>query len=73
MSSDIRFWPRRASFHCRLTRWFIPLLHRLPRQHRHGIGDRLITNLNELLEQLALARFQRDRCRSSNPCAGAFS
>jgi hypothetical protein len=36
---------------------FIPLLHRLPRQHRHGIGDRLITNLNELLEQLALARF----------------
>jgi hypothetical protein len=44
-----------------LIRWFLPILHRLPRQHRHGLGDRLIANLYELMEQLALARFQRDR------------
>jgi hypothetical protein len=25
-----------------LIRWFIPILHRLPRQHRHGLGERLI-------------------------------
>lgn len=40
-----------------LIRWFIPILHRLPRLHRHGLGDRLVANLYELLEQLALARF----------------
>ena len=44
-----------------LIRWFIPILHRLPRQHRHGLGDRLVANLYELLEQLALARFRRQR------------
>jgi hypothetical protein len=26
-----------------LIRWFIPILHRLPRLHRHGLGDRLNT------------------------------
>ena len=36
-----------------LIRWFIPILHRLPRLHRYGLGDRLVANLYELLEQLA--------------------
>ncbi|MFN9630334.1 MAG: diversity-generating retroelement protein Avd [Cyanobacteriota bacterium] len=53
-----------------LIRWFLPLLHRLPRQHRHGLGDRLIANLYELLEQLALARFQRDRLPILEPLGG---
>jgi hypothetical protein len=53
-----------------LIRWFIPILHRLPRQHRHGLGDRLITNLYELLEQLALARFQRERLAILEPLRG---
>ncbi|MEY4354124.1 MAG: hypothetical protein RLZZ609_2365 [Cyanobacteriota bacterium] len=53
-----------------LIRWFIPILHRLPRQHRHGLGDRLITNLYELLEQLALARFQRERLALLEPLRG---
>ena len=30
-----------------LIRWFIPILHCLPRQHRFGLGDRLIANLYE--------------------------
>ena len=34
-----------------LIRWFIPLLHRLPRQHKFGLGDRLTANLYQLLEQ----------------------
>jgi hypothetical protein len=25
-----------------LIRWFLPILHRLPRQHRHGLGERLL-------------------------------
>jgi hypothetical protein len=53
-----------------LIRWFLPVLHRLPRQHRHGLGDRLIANLYELLEQLALASFQRNRLPVLEPLAG---
>jgi hypothetical protein len=53
-----------------LIRWFIPVLHRLPRQHRHGLGDRLVTNLYDLLEQLALARFQADRLPILEPLRG---
>ncbi len=40
-----------------LIRWFVPLLHRLPRQHKFGLGDRLIGNLYHLLEQLVQARY----------------
>ncbi|GDX77475.1 hypothetical protein LBMAG41_25540 [Cyanobium sp.] len=25
-----------------LIRWFLPILHRLPRQHRHGLGEQLL-------------------------------
>jgi hypothetical protein len=53
-----------------LIRWFIPILHRLPRQHRFGLGDRLIASLYELMEQLALARFQRDKLPILEPLAG---
>lgn len=53
-----------------LIRWFIPILHRLPRQHRHGLGDRLVANLYDLLEQLALARFQRQRLAILEPLRG---
>lgn len=30
-----------------LIRWFIPILHRLPRLHRHGLGDRLVANSSD--------------------------
>ena len=53
-----------------LIRWFIPILHRLPRQHRHGLGDRLVANLYDLLEQLALARFRRERLEILEPLRG---
>jgi hypothetical protein len=42
-----------------LIRWFVPLLQRLPRQHRFGLGDRLISHLYHLLEQLVQARYAR--------------
>ena len=42
-----------------LIRWFIPLLNRLPRQHKFGIGDRLAGHLYHLLEQLVQARYAR--------------
>ena len=42
-----------------LIRWFVPLLNRLPRQHKFGLGDRLIANLYHLMEELVRARYAR--------------
>jgi hypothetical protein len=42
-----------------LIRWFVPLLNRLPRQHKFGLGERLVANLYNLLEQLVRARYSR--------------
>ncbi|MFN9621688.1 MAG: hypothetical protein ACK587_02455, partial [Cyanobacteriota bacterium] len=38
-----------------LIRWFVPLLNRLPRQHKYGLADRLINNLYHLMEELVQA------------------
>lgn len=46
-----------------LIRWFIIL-------PRHGLGDRLVANLCELLEQLALVRHQRERLPILEPLRG---
>ena len=44
-----------------LIKWYVPILNRLPRDHRFQLGDRIITGLYELLEGLVLARYQRDK------------
>jgi len=40
-----------------LIRWFVPLLNRLPRDHRFALGDRLVGGLYDLLEGLVTARY----------------
>ena len=40
-----------------LIRWFVPLLNRLPRDHRFSLGDRLVSGLYDLLEGLVTARY----------------
>ena len=44
-----------------LVKWYVPLLSRLPRDHKFQLGDRIVTGLYELLENLILARYQRDK------------
>ncbi|MCY7278169.1 MAG: diversity-generating retroelement protein Avd [Phormidesmis sp. CAN_BIN44] len=44
-----------------LIKWYVPLLNRLPRDHRFNLGDRIITGLYELLESLIIARFAREK------------
>ena len=39
-----------------LIQWFVPLLNRLPRDHRFALGDRLIPGHYDLLEGLVAAR-----------------
>ena len=40
-----------------LLKWYVPILNRLPRQHKFLLGDRMITCLYDLLEGLFLARY----------------
>ena len=40
-----------------LIQWFVPLLNRLPRDHRFALGDRLTQGLYDLLEGLVAARY----------------
>jgi hypothetical protein len=44
-----------------LIKWYIPVLDRLPRQHRFNLGDRLGTGLYDLLEGLLAARYSSDK------------
>jgi hypothetical protein len=37
--------------------WFVPLLNRMPRDHRFALGERLISGLYDLLEGLVKARY----------------
>ncbi|MBP0020199.1 MAG: diversity-generating retroelement protein Avd [Cyanobacteria bacterium SBLK] len=40
-------------------KWYIPILNRLPRDHRFALGERITNNLYDLLENLIRARFDR--------------
>lgn len=40
-----------------LIKWMVPILDRLPRTHRFTLGDRMIKELYDLLENLISARY----------------
>lgn len=44
-----------------LVKWFVPILNKLPREHRFHLGDRIITGLYELLETLVVVRYQKHK------------
>ena len=44
-----------------LIKWYIPILHRLPRGYRFTLGDRMIAGLYGLLEDLIQARYAREK------------
>ena len=44
-----------------LIKWYVPILNRLPRDHRFTLGERMITGLYSLLEGLIQARYTRDK------------
>jgi len=50
-----------------LIQWFVPLLNRLPRDHRFALGDRLITGLYDLLEGLVAARYSSAKLEQLEP------
>ena len=44
-----------------LVKWYIPILNRLPRDHKFMLGNRIIGNLYDLLEGLILAQYRKDK------------
>jgi hypothetical protein len=44
-----------------LIKWYVPILHRLPRDYRFTLGDRMIVGLYGLLEELIAARYSREK------------
>jgi hypothetical protein len=42
-----------------LVKWYVPILNRLPRNHRFTLGERLISGLYGLLEGLIQARYAK--------------
>ncbi len=44
-----------------LILWYVPLLQKLPRDHRFSLGDRMIESLYALLEELIAARYAKEK------------
>ncbi|MFM7887702.1 MAG: diversity-generating retroelement protein Avd [Pseudanabaena sp.] len=44
-----------------LIKWYVPILNKLPRNHRFLLGDRTITLLYDLLEGLITARYSNKK------------
>ncbi|HIK56997.1 MAG TPA: diversity-generating retroelement protein Avd [Synechococcales cyanobacterium M55_K2018_004] len=44
-----------------LIRWYVPILNRLPRNHQYFLGNRIVTELYDLLEGLIQARYTPEK------------
>ncbi len=44
-----------------LIKWYVPILNRLPRNHKFMLGDRMIAGLYDLLEGLIIARYAKEK------------
>jgi hypothetical protein len=44
-----------------LIKWYVPILNRLPRDHKFLLGERTIAGLYDLLEGLIAARYAKEK------------
>lgn len=44
-----------------LILWYVPILNKLPKDHKFAIGDRIVDRLYDLLEQLIIARYAKEK------------
>ncbi len=63
MSSELPIIQKTYDLIC----WYVPILNRLPRDHKFMLGNRIITNLYELLEALIQARYQANKLDRLEP------
>ncbi len=53
-----------------LTFWYVPILNRLPRDHKFALGERMVQGVYETLELLVQAQFAQNKTallQSANP------
>jgi len=50
-----------------LIKWYVPILNRLPRNHKFTLGDRMIAGLYDLLEKLIIARYAKEKLTQLEP------
>lgn len=50
-----------------LIKWYIPILNKLPRDHKFALGDRIILELYELLDHLIIARYASNKLAQLEP------
>jgi len=50
-----------------MIKWYVPILNRLPRDHKFLLGNRITTGLCDLLEGLIQARYTRDKMSQLEP------
>lgn len=44
-----------------LILWYVPIVNKLPRDHKFVIGDRITNGLYDLLEELIIARYAKEK------------
>ena len=44
-----------------LIKWYVPILNRLPKTHKFTLGDRMINRLYNILEDLIIARYAKEK------------
>ncbi|MFM7615175.1 MAG: diversity-generating retroelement protein Avd [Synechococcales cyanobacterium] len=50
-----------------LIRWYVPILTRLPRNHKFMLGDRITGGLYDLLEALIRAKYESQKLKRLEP------
>ncbi|KYC43313.1 four helix bundle protein [Scytonema hofmannii PCC 7110] len=56
-----------------LIKWYVPILNRLPRQHKFALGDRMVAGLYDLLEGLVNARYDPEKLTLLKPLNGQLA
>lgn len=41
--------------------WFVPLINKFPRDHKFTLGDRIQNQLYDILEELILAKYEKEK------------
>jgi|GEM_PF-7111781 hypothetical protein len=44
-----------------LIKWYVPILHRLPKAHKFTLGERMSNGMYNLLEDLIIARYSQEK------------
>jgi hypothetical protein len=50
-----------------LIKWYVPILNKLPKDHKFNLGDKIISRLYEFLEQLILAQYTKEKLAILEP------